>query len=102
MYSFPMEQITSLPDLRTCRRDNFSDLQLVGQSSYPNCSRDAYVGLLDERVLRGAHLYSRVEEGTLVHYGWMIRQESGVEPQCNARVLLPRNSVSLIDFYTHE
>jgi RimJ/RimL family protein N-acetyltransferase len=54
------------------------------------------------RLGNGHHLYSRVEDGTLVHYGWLIeRQQRAFLPEISQSVEMPDGSAVLFDYYTH-
>jgi RimJ/RimL family protein N-acetyltransferase len=59
-----------------------------------------------KRVLKGLehgnHVYTFVEEGRLVHYGWLIeRQQKSHLSEVGHDFYLPPDSAVLTDFYTH-
>lgn len=59
-----------------------------------------------KRVLKGLengnHVYTRVEDGRLVHYGWLIeRQQKSHISEVGHDFYLPPESAVLADFYTH-
>jgi RimJ/RimL family protein N-acetyltransferase len=101
-YMMRAERVRSLPDPRPCRRDCFEDLQHYERFSYYQLDKDAYVLLAEERRKSGGHLYTRVEDGVLAHYGWLMeRQEAHEDRRIGRGVRFPEGSAVLRDFATH-
>jgi RimJ/RimL family protein N-acetyltransferase len=99
----PAERISGLPNPRRCARDRWEDLNACDAGSYGDMSREQYVAHLDaRRRIAGNHLYSVVEDGVLVHYGWLAaRQERAPDEQIGLVFIPPRGSAALWDYFTH-
>jgi RimJ/RimL family protein N-acetyltransferase len=54
------------------------------------------------RLEEGEHVYTRVEDGVLIHYGWLIeRQEVAYFPEVDQKFRMPPQSAVLYDYFTH-
>ena len=97
------ERIRQQPNPARLSRDRFEDLDRCTAWSYGNMSREEYLAHVDERRRSGAHhLYSLVENGVLVHYGWLTsRQERAPDAAIGLAFVPPPDSAGLWDYYTH-
>jgi acetyltransferase (GNAT) family protein len=103
IYVCSAERISGLPNPRRCGRDRWDDLRACDAWSYGHLSREQYLAHLEQRRRTTAnHLYSMVEDGVLVHYGWLTgRQERSTDEQIGLVFVPPRGSAALWDYFTH-
>ncbi len=74
-------------------------LAFTPRETWQSCA--AFLGDGIERLSLGEHLYSRVEDGVLVHYGWLADQQAdSFFPEIGANYTYPPDSAVLYDFYT--
>ena len=97
------DQVRALPNPRHCRRDHWEDLDRLERWSYEDQDRDTYLRTLASRRAAGSHhLYSLVEHGTLVHYGWLTYpQERAPDAALGLEFRPPAGSAALWDYFTH-
>jgi RimJ/RimL family protein N-acetyltransferase len=103
IYTCPADRVAGLPRTAPCRRDRWEDLQACEAWSYGQMTRDEYLAHLEERRRAGGHhLYSLVEHGVLVHYGWVTsRQERAADAALGLVFKPPPGSAALWDYFTH-
>lgn len=103
IYCCTADQIRQLPRSSVCRRDQWADLEACDAWSYQHLTREAYLAIARQRQAEGAHhLYSRVERGTLVHYGWTtMPQERAPDAALGLEFIPPAGSAALWDYFTH-
>jgi RimJ/RimL family protein N-acetyltransferase len=103
IYACSAERIRALPHPTRLRRDHWPDLLACDAWSYDHMPRGQYLGIIDERQRSGLHhLYSLVENGSLVHYGWITsRQERAPDAALGLVFTPPAKSAALWDFFTH-
>lgn len=103
IYCCTAEQIRHLPNPSPCRRDAWQDLQYLDAWSYEDCSRDQYLEVAGARRREGIHhLYSAVEDRTLVHYGWVTYpQRRAPDAALGLEFVPPEGSAALWDYFTH-
>lgn len=103
IYACTTEQIRHLPRARHCSRDRWDDLRFCDRWSYEHLTRDQYLAVLERRRREGKHhLYSVVEEGVLVHYGWVTYpQERAPDAALGLEFIPPQGSAALWDYFTH-
>jgi RimJ/RimL family protein N-acetyltransferase len=100
IYRLPVSEPVP-PGKRMCRRDNLEDLLLYAPSESWQPSRSAFSRTALERLANRSHLYTRVIDGKLAHWGWLTEgQEKSVVAEVGQTVELPPNSVVLFDYYT--
>jgi GNAT superfamily N-acetyltransferase len=99
----PAERVRNLPNPRRLRRDRFEDLEHCTAWSYQNLTRDQYLAHVGERRASGEHhLYSLVEDGVLIHYGWVTsRQRQAPDAAIGLVFVPPPDSAALWDYFTH-
>jgi len=102
VYACTADEIRALPHPTRMRRDRWEDLALCRAWSYPLLTREQYLAVVEERRLTGGqHLYSLVEDGVLVHYGWVIaRQERAPDAALGLVMVPPPGSAGLYDYFT--
>jgi RimJ/RimL family protein N-acetyltransferase len=103
VYRCTPEQIERLPRSSQCSRDRWEDLERCSAWSYGHLTRAEYLEVLQQRRREGVHhLYSFVENGTLVHYGWLsFPQERAPDAALGLELVPPRGSAVLWDYFTH-
>ena len=83
-------------------RDCLEDLLKYEPTDSWHLTPSAFHRQAIERLSEGNHVYTRVEAGKLVHYGWLIeRQEKSFVTEVNQYITLEPDSASLYDFFTH-
>ncbi|NNE99625.1 MAG: GNAT family N-acetyltransferase [Pyrinomonadaceae bacterium] len=101
MYSFDLQSLGSLEDPKQMNVDSVSDLlkykPVEGWQDTPS--------QFHQKVLRnfeqGIHSYTCVENGKLLHYGWLVeRQEISQVTEVGQEFTLPANTAVLFDYYT--
>jgi RimJ/RimL family protein N-acetyltransferase len=103
LYAITAERVRTLPHTSRLKRDAWEDLAYCVEWSYPNLTRDQYLQAVDERRRSGPHhLYSLVENGILVHYGWLTsRQDRAPDAALGLVFMPPPRSAALWDYFTH-
>lgn len=103
IYRLSAAAIAALPHPRICNRDRWEDLQFCTAWSYGHLSRDQYLASAEcRRQSGGQHLYSLVENGVLIHYGWLqVRQTRSPDLATGMVFVPPAESSALWDFFTH-
>jgi len=102
VYGLDAARIESLPNPGLMTRDSFEDLECYEQTDRGQFTRDELIGVARGRAGLGHHLYTRVESGVLVHYGWLIdRQERGEDAALGLVFFPPPRSAALYDYFTH-
>ncbi len=102
IYSFDARKAASLENPNLMRRDSVSDLlQYAPNEGWQPTVSQFHQSCL-ERFGNAVHSYTRVEDNTLVHSGWLIeRQEISRVFEVEQEFQLPANSAVLFDYYTH-
>ena len=103
IYSRTADRIRELPNPGRLHRDRWQDLAQLRAWSYPQLTREQYLDALEGRRGSGVqHLYSLVEDGVLVHYGWLISpQERAPDEAIGLAFIPPPRSAGLWDYFTH-
>jgi CelD/BcsL family acetyltransferase involved in cellulose biosynthesis len=105
VYTYNLDQTHSWPDLQAMKRDQISDL-LVYQ---PTEAWQPHVNKFMRRALEdleaGHRVYTRVEDGKLSQYCWLIESQGQKSPPLagidERGLVLPPDSVLISDFYTY-
>ena len=81
-------------------RDRVSDL-LAFEASEPGQAREAFLTECHRRLAEGQHVYTRLERGRLVHYGWLA-EGLGQEhfPEVEQSFTYPEKTAVLHGHYT--
>lgn len=102
VYTFDAEKISSVPNPNLMNRDCLEDLLKYEPTESWHLTPSAFHRSSIERLSEGNHVYTKVEAGKLVHYGWLIeRQEKSFMSEINQYFTLPADSAVLFDFFTH-
>ena len=102
VYCCPVERIARLPRVTTMRRDCLEDLEHYEATDADQMAPEAYREAARQRRAQGHHLYTAVEDGRLVQYGWLIdRQARGEDAALGQVFFPPPDSAALYDHYTH-
>jgi CelD/BcsL family acetyltransferase involved in cellulose biosynthesis/RimJ/RimL family protein N-acetyltransferase len=84
------------------RRDAIEDLLCYEPTEPSQPTRADFMRTALERLGAGDHLYSRVEEGRLAQWGWLVdRPETLHVPGIAQTLTLPPGSAVLFDFHAH-
>lgn len=96
------DRVRALPNPRRMHRDRWDDLAKIRAWSYAQMTREQYLAVAEDRRRSGAdHLYSLVEDGALIHYGWLTsRQERAPDAALGLVFVPPPGSAALWDYFT--
>jgi RimJ/RimL family protein N-acetyltransferase len=103
VYRYPAERVSGLPNPRRMTRDRWEDLELFERTSrHFQTGRDEFLASVSLRRTQDHHLYTYVDGGRLLHYGWLIpRQSEGRDDRVGMKLYPEPDSAVLYDFYTH-
>jgi hypothetical protein len=102
VYCCRADQIENLPRSTAMRRDVLEDLQAYVPTDADQMPPNRYRDVARARLAQGHHLYTRVEDGLLVQYGWLIdRQTRSQDASLGMVFFPPPDSAVLYDYYTH-
>ena len=103
VYRYPAERVAALPRPQRMARDRWEDLERFERTSrHFQQDRGAYLMEVSGRRTQGHHLYTFVEHGRLLHYGWLIpRQSCADDARIGMRLHPEDGTATLYDFYTH-
>lgn len=102
VYRYLLEDSPHFPRPVIFERNRFDDLQYYERSSKYQPSPDVYRKMALERRAQGFHLYTFVQQGRLLHYGWLIERQTRGEDDWVEQVYFPPPDTSvLFDHYTH-
>jgi CelD/BcsL family acetyltransferase involved in cellulose biosynthesis/RimJ/RimL family protein N-acetyltransferase len=102
-YYFDVDRIKKLPNVEFVRRNSIEDLLRFEPSEGWQFTTSQFHQEVLKRFEDGAISYTFVENGKLLHYGWLLEnQEISCVPEVgNGQFNFPPNSAVLFDFYTH-
>jgi CelD/BcsL family acetyltransferase involved in cellulose biosynthesis/predicted acetyltransferase len=102
IYRFPRGTAVTHPEAVPIARDRLEDLACYTPAEGWQPAADAFLRAASERLENGEHCYTRVEDGVLAHYGWLVDRP---EPTCMDEVhkvwTLPAGAAVVYGFYTH-
>lgn len=102
VYVYPVEAITKIPHPVALQRDRFEDLRFYQRTATDQLSPEQYRHKARQRLDRGEHLYTLVEDETLLHYAWMVPFTRPEEDHVLGQVFYPApDSAYLYDHFTH-
>jgi CelD/BcsL family acetyltransferase involved in cellulose biosynthesis/RimJ/RimL family protein N-acetyltransferase len=102
IYSYDVELARQLSVLQLMNRDCLPDLMAYQPAEAWQMRFSAFLNRVLMGLENGNHVYTRVEDGRLVHYGWLIeRQQKSHLSEVGHDFYLPPESAVLADFYTH-
>ena len=100
MYRLAAADAADLPASTDFARDRWEDLERFVPSE-PRHTREACLADWRQRRARGEHVYTRVEDGRLAAYGWMVERQKTIRLDwVDETASLPDNSAGIYDFYT--
>lgn len=83
------------------RKDHWADLEKFDQHS-GWVTRAKFLAEAESRLLAGEHVYTIVENGCLLHYGWLVvPAETRYILEADQIVHFPPDSAYAYDFFTH-
>ena len=102
VYVYPVEAIARLPHPVTMQRDRLEDLRFCERTATAQLPPAAYRREARRRLDLGEHLYTLVENDTLLHYAWMVPFTRAETDQAIGQVFYPApESANLYDHFTH-
>jgi RimJ/RimL family protein N-acetyltransferase len=82
-------------------RNRLGDLLAYQPAEGWQAPRQAFLREALQRIERGETVYTLVQDGRLVHYGWIHQRRQAWLPEVGLRLELPEGAVTFYDFYTH-
>lgn len=102
VYSMDAAAVRHLPRPQLMNRDNLQDLLAYEITEAWQPTVHQFLNQALENLEGGMHVYTRVEDGRLLHYGWMNERPGKLFLSEVGQVLyFPPNSVTLGNSYTH-
>jgi CelD/BcsL family acetyltransferase involved in cellulose biosynthesis/RimJ/RimL family protein N-acetyltransferase len=102
IYSYDVELARQLRVPQLMNRDCLPDVMAYQPAEAWQMRFSAFLKRVLTGLEGGNHVYTRVEDGRLVHYGWLIeRQQKSHLSEVGHDFYLPPESAVLADFYTH-
>ena len=102
VYRFPRDRSFTHPETVPMARDRFEDLVCYTPAERWQPTTDAFLQSATERLENGEHCYTRVEDGLLVHCGWLVdRQQKTFMAEVHQAWTLPPGAAVVYGFYTH-
>lgn len=100
IYAFGKEAALAVEDSRLMSRDHLADL-LAFQAKEIWQTRQNFLSESLKNIEAGHHFYTRVENGRLQHFGWLIEnQKANHFPEVGQEFEFPHGSAVLYNFYT--
>jgi GNAT superfamily N-acetyltransferase len=100
IYRIAAQDAAELPPSPDFARDRWEDL-ISFVPGEPRFSRDACLKEWRDRLDRGEHVYTHVEDGRLANYGWMIERQKIAHLGWTKQTLeMPDDCAVIYDFYT--
>ena len=102
IYSYDVERARQIDAPQLMNRDSLPDLMAYQPAEAYQLRFSSFLSRVLVGLENGNHVYTRVEDGRLVHYGWLIeRQEKSHISEVGHDFYLPPESSVLADFYSH-
>jgi CelD/BcsL family acetyltransferase involved in cellulose biosynthesis len=105
VYAYNLGQPRSQPDLQAMKRDQVSDLLVYQPTEAWQPPVNKFMRRALENLEAGHRVYTRVEDGKLAQYCWLIESRSQKSPSPGSMdekgLALPPDSVLITDFYTY-
>ncbi|MCI0664364.1 MAG: GNAT family N-acetyltransferase [Acidobacteria bacterium] len=105
IYNCDLDRTQSSADRGTLKRDDIADLLTYQPLEAWQPPVNKFLKKAMEKLEEGCHIYTQVEEGKLVQYGWLVETPTNngfLGAGWEIVAPLPSNSVLLTDFYTHK
>jgi CelD/BcsL family acetyltransferase involved in cellulose biosynthesis len=101
IYQFEVAEALNLAHPGLMKRDELTDLLAYRPVLASEATVQSFLKDCLARLEEGQHIYTRVLDGALAHYGWLIdRQERSYMLEVNQLLLLPAESAVLYGFYS--
>ncbi len=101
IYACNLRPAPGLPGIQAMKRDHIPDLLAYQPMETWQLPVNKFLKRSLGNMEAGHHIYTRVEDGKLVQYGWLIEPQSQKPSDGNEQAsILPPGSVLLGDFYT--
>lgn len=101
VYFFEAAIARQLKTERMLRRDSLQDLLAFKPAERWQTRQRVFSSAL-QKLAKGNHVYTYVENGTLMHSGWLIeRQARAYFTEVEQAFTFPSGTAVLFDFYTH-
>ncbi|MGH9838064.1 MAG: GNAT family N-acetyltransferase, partial [Blastocatellia bacterium] len=101
IYARDLHPAPALPGIQAMKRDHIPDLLAYQPMETWQLPVNQFLKRSLRNLEAGHHIYTRVEDGKLVQYGWLIEPQSRKPSDGNDQAsVLPPGSVLLGDFYT--
>lgn len=102
VYACNLDQSHNLPGSQAMKRDQISDLLVYQPMEAWQPPVNKFLRRAVENLEAGHHVYTRVEDGKLAQYCWLIESQSQKSPALDEQgLVLPPDSVLITDFYTY-
>lgn len=102
VYVHALDDLSQVPRFDIFRRDRLDDLRYYERSSKEQAPAHLYRKAAEERRAQGFHLYTFVQSGRLLHYGWLIERQTRGEDGWVEQVYFPPSETAvLFDHFTH-
>ncbi len=102
IYRFPRGAPATHPETIPMARDRVADLACYAPAERGQPTTGAFLHAAAARLENGEHCYTRVEDGALAHYAWLIdRQERAFMDEVHQAWTLPAGAAVVYGFYTH-
>ena len=102
VYVYPVEAIARLPHPVAMQRDRVDDLRYYARTAKSQLPPDDYRKDARARLHRGEHLYTLVENDTLLHYAWLVPYTKPEADRAIGQAFYPEpDSANLYDHFTH-
>ncbi|MFL6213176.1 MAG: GNAT family N-acetyltransferase [Blastocatellia bacterium] len=102
IYAMDAAAVAQLPNPHAMKRDCLDDLLAYEPAEGWQPPKDEFLRHAAEALETGAHIYTYVEGGRLLHYGWLIeRQTESVLSEVGQTNYLPPDAAVLADYYSH-
>jgi CelD/BcsL family acetyltransferase involved in cellulose biosynthesis/RimJ/RimL family protein N-acetyltransferase len=101
VYAIRVDHVRGSDARAVVRRDVLEDL--LAFESLPGWStREEFLSRALTRLQNGHHVYTRVEDGRLVHYGWMAEMQDRADlHEVGQAIALPPRSATFYEYFTH-
>jgi CelD/BcsL family acetyltransferase involved in cellulose biosynthesis/RimJ/RimL family protein N-acetyltransferase len=101
IYRYNANEVKDLPHPNLMEKNNLADLLVFEPTQIWQTCQD-FLRYALNHLEEGHHIYTRTENGRLVHYGWLIaEQESAKFFEVDQQFRFPKGSALLLDFWTH-
>jgi len=103
VYVCSAEHVRTLPNPGQFRRDCLADFQCYQRGGFHNqLEKEEFLRVAEDRLRSGHHSYTLVEDGVLLHYGWLTdRQTLAPDQKVGLAFVPPPESAVVWDNFSH-